>query len=203
MIQEAFQRCLNATAPMAGHHGYAPAPAFRQNAFGALGAKETDDKSVNKSVATQVAALMYQSQLTVNMATTSASARNNKWCISRHSNNWCMRTCISSLPGSMQSPSIKVMKEEAWADSLPAATVADTLEMEIEHAAMVVAVFADGDAVSLQLDIPPWQLSHTAVGDNRDFHRASLHLLGEYRHIIPQLGANAALHSRAGPHPLQ
>ncbi len=72
MIQEAFQRCLNVTAPMAGHHGYAPAPAFCHNAFGALGAKEMDDKPVEESVATQVAALAYQSQLTANTATTTS-----------------------------------------------------------------------------------------------------------------------------------
>jgi hypothetical protein len=28
LVQEAFQGCLNATAPMAGHHGYAPAKPF-------------------------------------------------------------------------------------------------------------------------------------------------------------------------------
>jgi hypothetical protein len=40
MIQEAFQRKLNATAPTTGHHGYAPALPY-QNAFGALA--EDDD----------------------------------------------------------------------------------------------------------------------------------------------------------------
>jgi len=40
MIQEAFQRRLNATAPTAGHHGYAPVLPY-QNAFGALA--EDDD----------------------------------------------------------------------------------------------------------------------------------------------------------------
>jgi hypothetical protein len=43
LIQEAFQRCLNATAPMAGHHGYAPAQQFQQNAFGALANNNNND----------------------------------------------------------------------------------------------------------------------------------------------------------------
>ncbi len=44
LIQEAFQRRLNATAPMAGHHGYAPALPFQQNAFGVLMADDEDDE---------------------------------------------------------------------------------------------------------------------------------------------------------------
>jgi hypothetical protein len=63
LIQEAFQRCLNATAPMAGGHGYTPA--FHQNAFGILKNNDSDDdESLASTVATQVAALTYQSQLT-------------------------------------------------------------------------------------------------------------------------------------------
>jgi hypothetical protein len=69
MIQEAFQRRLNATAPTAGHQGYAPARPFQQNAFGALTANNLDDDSAN-TVATQMAALTYQSQHT---ATTAAN----------------------------------------------------------------------------------------------------------------------------------
>ncbi len=37
MIQEAFQWHLNAMAPTAGHHGYAPAMPYQQNAFGIFG----------------------------------------------------------------------------------------------------------------------------------------------------------------------
>ena len=70
IIQEAFQCRLNATAPTAGHQGYAPALPFQQNAFGALSANDSDDDST-KTVATQMAALTYQSQLT---ATTAANS---------------------------------------------------------------------------------------------------------------------------------
>jgi hypothetical protein len=66
MIQEAFQHCLNATAPTAGHHGYAQAQPFCQNTFAALEADDTEEESVDGSVTTQVAALTYQSQLTAN-----------------------------------------------------------------------------------------------------------------------------------------
>ncbi len=65
-IQKAFHRCLNATAPTAGHHGYAPPHPNQQNAFGILG-KDDDDNKAN-TVASQVAALMYQSQLTQSTA---------------------------------------------------------------------------------------------------------------------------------------
>ncbi len=48
---------------MAGGHGYAPA--YHQNAFGILGTNNRDDEeSLANTVATQVAALTYQSQLT-------------------------------------------------------------------------------------------------------------------------------------------
>jgi hypothetical protein len=70
MIQEAFQRRLNVTAPTAGHQGYAPALPFQhQNAFGALAANDLGDDSA-ETVATQMAALTYQSPLT---ATTAAN----------------------------------------------------------------------------------------------------------------------------------
>jgi hypothetical protein len=71
LIQEAFQRRLNATAPTAGHHGYAPALPFQQNAFGALASNDSDEDDSTEMVATQMAALTYQSQLT---ATTAANS---------------------------------------------------------------------------------------------------------------------------------
>ncbi len=64
MIQKFFQRCLNATVPTAGHHGYAPAMPFQQNTFSALEDNDSDDKSIATSTATQVVALTHQSQLT-------------------------------------------------------------------------------------------------------------------------------------------
>jgi hypothetical protein len=67
MIQGAFQCQLNAMAPTAGHQRYAPALPFQQNAFGALANDDSDDDSA-KTVATQMAALTYQSQLTATMA---------------------------------------------------------------------------------------------------------------------------------------
>ncbi len=69
LIQEAFQCRLNATAPTAGGHGYTPV--FHQNAFGILENNDSDDdESLASTVATQVAALTYQSQLTQSMAAT-------------------------------------------------------------------------------------------------------------------------------------
>jgi hypothetical protein len=57
-MQEAFQQCLNATAPTAAHQGYAPALRYMMNiAFGALG-PTTGDNDYNDSadtVAIQVA----------------------------------------------------------------------------------------------------------------------------------------------------
>ena len=69
-IQKAFQRRLNATAPTAGGQGYAPL--FHQNAFAALkDASDSDnEESLANTVATQVAALTYQSQLTASTAVT-------------------------------------------------------------------------------------------------------------------------------------
>jgi hypothetical protein len=64
LIQEAFQHRLNTTVPTAGHHRYAPAQ--QQNVFGILD-KDNDDNEAN-TVATQVAALMCQSQLTQSTA---------------------------------------------------------------------------------------------------------------------------------------
>jgi hypothetical protein len=72
VIQEAFQRRLKATAPTAGHQGYAPALPFQHNAFGALAGNDSDDDESAETVATQMAALTYQSQLTANTAANSS-----------------------------------------------------------------------------------------------------------------------------------
>jgi hypothetical protein len=45
MIQESFQQRLNATAPTAGQHGYAPAQPYLQNAFCVL-EEESDNESI-------------------------------------------------------------------------------------------------------------------------------------------------------------
>jgi hypothetical protein len=68
MIQDAFQCCLNVTAPTAGHQRYAPALPFQQNVFSALANEDLDD-DLAKTVMTQMAALTYQSQLMATMAT--------------------------------------------------------------------------------------------------------------------------------------
>ena len=69
LIQEAFQCGLNATAPTAGHHRYAPAQPFEHNAFGILAEDDNNNEaSIAATVATQVAALTYQSQLTQSTA---------------------------------------------------------------------------------------------------------------------------------------
>jgi hypothetical protein len=71
LIQEAFQHRLNATAPTAGHHRYAPTLPFQQNVFGALAADDNNDKElILEGMADQVAALTYQSQLAASTATT-------------------------------------------------------------------------------------------------------------------------------------
>jgi hypothetical protein len=73
IIQEAFQHCLNATAPTTGHHGYVPALPHQQNTFGMLSPTSVDsDKESANIVTTQVAALTYQSQLTVLTAANSS-----------------------------------------------------------------------------------------------------------------------------------
>jgi hypothetical protein len=76
LIQEAFQHRLKATAPTAGHHGYAPAHPYQQNAFGILG--EDDDDNKANMVATQVAALMYQSQLMQSMAANTSQCQEHQ-----------------------------------------------------------------------------------------------------------------------------
>ncbi len=69
IIQDAFQRRLNASAPTSSHQGYAPALPFH-NAFNALAANDSDEDTAD-TTATQMAALTYQSQLT---AATAANA---------------------------------------------------------------------------------------------------------------------------------
>ena len=71
MIQKACQRRLNVAAPTTGHQGYAPALPFQQNALGALATSDSDEEDSTETVATQMAALTYQSQL---MATTAANS---------------------------------------------------------------------------------------------------------------------------------
>jgi hypothetical protein len=71
LIQKSFQHSLNSTAHTAGHQGYAPALLFQKNAFRALVDSE-DDNDDTKAMATQVAALMYQSQLTDSTAVKSS-----------------------------------------------------------------------------------------------------------------------------------
>jgi hypothetical protein len=58
IIQEAFQRQLNASAATSDHQGYAPALPFQQNAFNALAANNSDHDTT-KTVMTQMAALTY------------------------------------------------------------------------------------------------------------------------------------------------
>lgn len=72
MIHESFQRRLNATAPTAGGHGYAPP---YHNAFGALDETSDNDDSVTTAVASQMAALTYQSQLTASTAATTTQGQ--------------------------------------------------------------------------------------------------------------------------------
>jgi len=72
LIQEAFQRRLNATAPTAGHQGYAPALPFQHNAFDALAGNDSDEDDSTETVATQMPALTFQSQLTATTATNSS-----------------------------------------------------------------------------------------------------------------------------------
>jgi hypothetical protein len=69
IIQDAFQRRLNASAPTSSHQGYTPALPFQHNAFNALAADDSDEDTAN-IMATQMAALTYQSQL---MAATAAN----------------------------------------------------------------------------------------------------------------------------------
>jgi hypothetical protein len=70
IIQDAYQRRLNASAPTSGHQGYAPALPFQQNAFNALAADDSD-KDTADTVPIQREAMTYQSQL---MAATATNA---------------------------------------------------------------------------------------------------------------------------------
>jgi hypothetical protein len=78
MIQEAFQRRLNAMAPIVGHHGYAPARPFQQNAIGTIveDVDNNDKESIVESVANQFVALTYQSQSTA--STTATTTQRNE-----------------------------------------------------------------------------------------------------------------------------
>jgi hypothetical protein len=76
LIQEAFQCCLNTTAPTAGHHGYAPAHPYQQNAFGIPG--KDDDNNKATTVATKVVALVYQSQLTQSTAANTSQCQEHQ-----------------------------------------------------------------------------------------------------------------------------
>ena len=71
LMQDTCQRQLNATVPTAGYQGYAPALPYQQYAFGALASNDWDGEDSAKTVATQMAALTYQSQQT---ATTVANS---------------------------------------------------------------------------------------------------------------------------------
>jgi hypothetical protein len=77
LIQETFQRRLNATSPRAGHHGYAPVLPFQQNAFGAL-ADNKEEESIAESMANQVATPTHQSQLTPSTAATTTQHNEQK-----------------------------------------------------------------------------------------------------------------------------
>ena len=72
LLQDAFQRQLNRIAPTTGNQGYAPALPYQQNAFGALASNNSDEEDSAETVATQMAALTYQSQLTATTATNSS-----------------------------------------------------------------------------------------------------------------------------------
>jgi hypothetical protein len=64
---------------MAGHHGYAPAQPFQHNAFGVLAeADDDDDASIATTVATQVAALTYQSWLTQSKAANTSQCQDQQ-----------------------------------------------------------------------------------------------------------------------------
>ncbi len=58
IIQDAFQRRLNASTPTSGHQGYAPALPFQQNEFNTLAADDSD-KDTADTVPTQMAAMTY------------------------------------------------------------------------------------------------------------------------------------------------
>jgi hypothetical protein len=61
---------------MAGHQGYASALSYTQNMFGMLAVANNDDDSAN-TIATQMAALMLQSQLTTSTAANASQQQNH------------------------------------------------------------------------------------------------------------------------------
>ena len=97
MIQEAFQRRQNATAPTAGHHGYTPALPY-QNACGALADDDDDDEegSITESVASQVAALTYQSQMTASAEATTTQ-RNSQQLTAIEANQQATRGTLHQI----------------------------------------------------------------------------------------------------------
>ncbi len=78
MIQESFQQCLYTAASTAVHHGYAPAPPFQQNVFGALVKDNSDEESIAANNALQVASLNHQSQLTLPTMANSSQCHNHQ-----------------------------------------------------------------------------------------------------------------------------
>jgi hypothetical protein len=100
LTQEDFQRRLNATTPTAGAHGYAHAQSFEQNAFVPLATtNDSDTEFVDGSVATQIAALTYQSQLTANTAANTSVQQEQQLAHLAVQKEMCTKTCINSLPG--------------------------------------------------------------------------------------------------------
>jgi len=98
MIQEAFQRRLNATAPTAGHHGYAPALSY-QNAFGALAEDDDDEdgeESIAESVSNHLAVLTYQSQMTASTAATTMQ-RNSQQLANIEANQQAMHSTLHQI----------------------------------------------------------------------------------------------------------
>jgi hypothetical protein len=61
---------------MAGHQGYAPALSYMQNTFGMLAVANNNDDSAN-TIATQMAALLLQSQLTISTAANTSQQQNH------------------------------------------------------------------------------------------------------------------------------
>ncbi len=95
LIEESFQHQLNATAPTAGHHGYALALPHQQNAFRALANNaNTEDDSV-KTVTAQVAALNYQSQLTAWTAANNSQRQKLQLAHFASEQNIMMKTCTN------------------------------------------------------------------------------------------------------------
>ncbi len=95
LIQESFQCHLNATAPTARHHGYAPALTFQQNAFGTLAGNNNEDL-ITISVANQVATLTYQSQLTAS-TTTTTTQRNQQQFAAIEANQHATHTSLHQI----------------------------------------------------------------------------------------------------------